>query len=262
LKTSTRILTTALLGLGGMGILAQTPSLDRVGFPANYRDTFTKLLTVDRSDNGQIRVIWGNSIAAANPLDEPYAYGSILLFEQYSSKMDSAGNLLLDDNGRQMPDTLAQILVQRKEVGFGEAYGANRNGEWEYVAYRPDGTFATAPENSGGCAACHLQVGSIRDYVYRRDRIAQKAAGSAPQATMSLYNFIPRSLIVKKGTMVTWYNDDEVIHQIVSSQLGFTSDRMNLGASYSVKLDQEGTFDVRCAIHPGMRSTVTVQPAN
>lgn len=246
--------------LGIWAAFAQAPSLDRVGFPVNYRDTFTKLLTVDRSDNGAIRVIWGNSIAAANPVNEPYPYGSILLFEQYTSKTDSSGALILDDAGRQIPDRLTTIFVQRKELGFGEAYGANRNGEWEYVSYNPDGTFATPPENSGNCAACHLQVGAIRDYVYRRDRIAQKASGSAPTATMSLYNFLPKSITVKKGTMVTWYNDDEVIHQIASPQAGFTSDRMNLGASFTTRFDQEGTFDVRCTIHPGMRATVTVQP--
>jgi len=33
------------------------PTSDRVGFPANYQRTFKKLLTFDRPDNGQIRVI-------------------------------------------------------------------------------------------------------------------------------------------------------------------------------------------------------------
>jgi len=40
---------------GGQGNPA--PTVDRVGFPANYQSTFTRMLTVDRSDNGQIRVI-------------------------------------------------------------------------------------------------------------------------------------------------------------------------------------------------------------
>src|SRR5215831_7912410 len=48
-------------------IRAQTlpaPTIDRVGFPSGYQTSFTKLLTVDRPDNGQIRVIYGNSMAA------------------------------------------------------------------------------------------------------------------------------------------------------------------------------------------------------
>mgnify|MGYP001020690254 CR=1 FL=1 len=56
---------------------------------------------------------------------------------------NSAGNLILDEDGRQIPDQLATVFVQRKEVGFGEAYGANRNGEWEYGSYRTDGSTAT-----------------------------------------------------------------------------------------------------------------------
>jgi len=65
------------------------PTVDRVGFPANYQTTFTKLLTFDRPDNGQIRVIWANPVAAATPFWEPYPYGSVLLFESWTSKRDA-----------------------------------------------------------------------------------------------------------------------------------------------------------------------------
>src|SRR5262249_17753772 len=113
------------------------PTVDRVLFPADYQSTFVKLLTVDRPDNGQIRVIWGNKIAASTHWWEPYPYGSVLLFESYTSKRDANNAMLLDDNGRLIPDVLGTIFVKRKEMGFGEAYGGIRNGEWEYVAYRP-----------------------------------------------------------------------------------------------------------------------------
>src|SRR5438477_7646208 len=76
------------------------PTVDRVGFPANYRTTFTKLLTVDRPDNGQIRVIWANQVAASTQWWEKYPYGSVVLFESFTSKRDAANNLLLDENGR------------------------------------------------------------------------------------------------------------------------------------------------------------------
>src|SRR5438046_4473178 len=94
------------------------PTVDRVGFPANYRTTFSQLLTVDRPDNGQIRVIWGNQVAANTPWWERYPYGSVLLFESFTSKRDAANNLLLDESGRLIPDTLSTIFVKRKEVGF------------------------------------------------------------------------------------------------------------------------------------------------
>ena len=41
----------------------------------------------------------------------------------------------------------------RREKGFGEAYGKNRTGEWEYVEYRADGTYITPPRKSFACAS-------------------------------------------------------------------------------------------------------------
>src|SRR5437764_1389566 len=123
-----------LLLFGLMGRIAllhgqalPAPTVDRVGFPANYRTTFSKLLTVDRPDNGQIRVIWGNQVAANTPWWERYPYGSVLLFESFTSKRDAANNLLLDESGRLIPDTLSTIFVKRKEVGFGVDYQGIRN---------------------------------------------------------------------------------------------------------------------------------------
>jgi hypothetical protein len=55
----------------------------------------------------------------------------------------------------------------RREKDFGKAYAINRAGEWEYVEYRPDGTYVTPPQKSATCAACHLKAGAERDFVYR-----------------------------------------------------------------------------------------------
>src|SRR5713101_8033849 len=64
------------------------PTVDRVGFPAGYRDTFTKLYTFDNFQNRQIRVVWGNSVAAAVDPGTPwnFPYGSIILFESYTAR--------------------------------------------------------------------------------------------------------------------------------------------------------------------------------
>lgn len=235
------------------------PTIDRITFNAvaNYKATFKKLLTFDRPDNGQIRVIWGNDLAAnANPWD-PYPYGSILLFESFSSKRDPSGASQLDDNGRLVPDTLTALFVQMKSPGFGEAYGPNRNGEWEYVTYRPDGSTQTAPSASAGCAICHLDAGAQNDYVFRREMFVN-SSGAIPTATMSRYKFVPGDMTIKKGQTVTWYNDDQVQHQIFSPGGGFNSDHMRYGASFSQKFDKTGDFEIRCSVHPGMRAKVTV----
>src|SRR5687768_10825509 len=114
MRITARVMAGLLLGGflyqgGAQGIPA--PAVDRVVFPANYQTTFTKALTVDRPDNGQIRAIWVNQAAVRTPWWEPYPYGSVILFESWTSKRDADNNLVLDENGRLIPDTLGTIFV-------------------------------------------------------------------------------------------------------------------------------------------------------
>src|SRR5262249_4769225 len=158
LLTSLGVLQLLAVTLALYGQTPPAPTVDRVGFPEGYEKNFTYLYTVDRPDSGQIRVIYGNATAAAVKPGQPFDYGSVLLFESWTSKRDTGNNILLDEKGRFIKNTLGTIFVQRKEKGYGVEYQQNRNGEWEYVAYRPDKTYATTPQNSGSCAVCHLQA--------------------------------------------------------------------------------------------------------
>jgi len=96
------------------------------------------------------------------------------VFEDYPAVLDAAGEPQLDENGRFVRGPLRQIFVMRKEPGFGEDYKHLRNGEWEYVAYRPDGSYSTPPQNSGSCANCHLQAGQPRDWVFRSNLLLKE----------------------------------------------------------------------------------------
>src|SRR5262249_61855591 len=130
------------------------PTIDRVGFPTGYKDTFHLLYTFDNYQNRQIRKVYGNDTAASvNPGQVfNFPYGSIVLFESYTVQEDSAGEPVLDANGRFIPASLTTIFVMRKEQGFGTDYKELRNGEWEYASYRPAGTTATTPSATGRCA--------------------------------------------------------------------------------------------------------------
>ena len=123
------------------------PTVDRVGFPAGYKDTNKLLYVFDNYQNRQIRRVYGNDVAASVTPGEVFnfPYGAIILFESYTVKQDSSGDPVLDENGRFIPVDLTTIFVMRKERGFGADYKELRNGEWEYVAYRPDGSVSTPP---------------------------------------------------------------------------------------------------------------------
>ena len=57
---------------------------------------------------------------------------------------------------------IARLDVMRKERGYGAAYGADKNGDWEYASYSPDGKLITDAAASLACAKCHLKAGAGR----------------------------------------------------------------------------------------------------
>jgi ketosteroid isomerase-like protein len=142
---------------------------DRVGFPRDYR-TALKLLSVRvKDEEPSITSAYGNelatSITTASQL--PYPYGTVIAVEFAHGARDGEGQLLHDPSGSAIKAEVARIDVMRRERGYGEVYGENRAGEWEFASYRPDGSTLISPENSVACAACHLKAGAARDFVYR-----------------------------------------------------------------------------------------------
>jgi Cytochrome P460 len=164
-----------LLAFLAAGLLAEeaqdapAPAVDRVGFPKDYREKFAVLRSVNRSEKQQVVTVFGNEMAASiTSADQlPYPYGSILVMETASVQKDSQGKPLLDAKGSFRRDQVVGLHVMRREQNFGEAYGKNRTGEWEYVEYRADGGYITPPQKSFACAECHVKAGRERDYVYR-----------------------------------------------------------------------------------------------
>jgi len=145
------------------------PTSDRVGFPKDYTNRFQVLRVVNKVAEHKVVTIYGNNPASSvtNSAQLPYPYGSVIVMETAIAVKDSQGNAALDSKGNLRKDRVTGLHVMRREKGFGEDYGNNRAGEWEYVEYRPDGSYLTPPEKSFSCAECHLKAGAKRDFVYR-----------------------------------------------------------------------------------------------
>ena len=150
-------------------LTAPDANVDRVGLPEAYRERLGTFYVFDRSDNRQVRHVFGNQQALAAREGQPFPFGSVLVMETWRAKLGPDNQPALDASGRYEKDELAGIFVMRKELGFGAKYGTDQTGEWEYVAYRPDGMgFQTAPERSQACAMCHLVASDGRkDWVVR-----------------------------------------------------------------------------------------------
>ena len=70
------------------------------------------------------------------------------------------------------------------------------------------------------------------------------------------FQFSPATLTVKKGTTVTWTNNEFEAHTIDSTT--FSSATMNQGDSFSFTFTTSGTFDYTCGLHPTMVGKVIV----
>jgi plastocyanin len=262
------------------------PTIDRVGFPTDYQKTFIKVYTFDNAQNRQIRVVWANPIAASVTPDTVHKFpmGSVIVMETFGVMEDANGDPILDAKGRFIPSGAAPtIFVQRKERGFGIDYGVIRNGDWEYVAYRADGSYSTQPSGTGSCAACHLQgasgtavapggvpvsantlnIGEQWDFVFRPELFATSkfggGSGAVPNAILQHYVFVPNTIHAQAGQVVTVYNYDQILHHIVADDNSFDAGVMNPGASFAVTAGAPGSvISYHCTLHSRMKGKIVV----
>lgn len=157
------------LGLAAAADLASGPTVDRVGFPKGYAETFQVLRTVNKEKELRVVTVYGNRLAATvtNASQTPFPYGSIIVMETAGAMTNAMGKPLLDDLGNYRRNQVSGLHVMRREKDFGVAYGEKRSGEWEFVEYRADGSQLTPPGESATCAECHVKAGAKRDFVYR-----------------------------------------------------------------------------------------------
>jgi amicyanin len=89
---------------------------------------------------------------------------------------------------------------------------------------------------------------------------AQPSATSA--VTISGYAYAPATLTIKKGTTVTWTNQDDVRHDVAlddgQPSGGPAGPLLAKGKSYSFTFNTVGTYKYHCSPHPFMKATVIV----
>lgn len=73
------------------------------------------------------------------------------------------------------------------------------------------------------------------------------------------FAFRPAPLVVKRGTMVKWTNQDAAKHTVSATNGAFSSRELVKGGTYARKFGRVGRFRYLCAIHPAMKGTVVVR---
>jgi plastocyanin len=82
---------------------------------------------------------------------------------------------------------------------------------------------------------------------------------AAPSITIDNFSFTPREITVAAGTTVTWVNQDDVPHTVVSTNQKFRSKALDTDDQFSFTFNDSGTYAYFCSVHPMMTGKVIVK---
>jgi hypothetical protein len=131
--------------------------------PSDYRSWPVFLSNVQRPDLKQIRDIYINQQGTYS--SRPFAYGTTMVMELHSVKLDAEGKPVLGADGKMQKAGLSKVFVMGKGDGWGQAVPEEqRNGEWIYSAFNAAG--ASLGGDAKACRGCHTPLKDT-DYVAR-----------------------------------------------------------------------------------------------
>lgn len=108
-----------------------------------------------------------------------------------------------------------------------------------------------------GIAVLAGGLGSALARGHQQGQSQQQAAET--KITIDNFSFTPQDVTVPVGTTVTWVNQDDVPHTVVSNDKKFKSKALDTDDKFSYKFDQAGTYEYYCSVHPKMTAKVTVK---
>ena len=87
---------------------------------------------------------------------------------------------------------------------------------------------------------------------------SQPVHESDVQVRIDNFTFTPATVIVARGTRVTWINHDDVPHTATSTTKVFGSNALDTDDSFSFVFATPGAYPYYCAVHPHMTGEVIV----
>ena len=115
-------------------------------------------------------------------------------------------------------------------------------------------------EDWGFCLS-HNQLLSLREGRYEVCIDSTLDAGAGPQVKIDNFSFQPEPLIIALGAKVTWKNDDDIPHNVVSIDKKFSSPVLDTGDEFSHEFQIPGEYSYYCSMHPKMTGRVIVKAA-
>ena len=117
-----------------------------------------------------------------------------------------------------------------------------------YALTKNNNTKTTSPNSSSSSSSSQSQSQT------------KQTATATNNVEISSFKFSPADITVKKGTTVTWTNEDSTAHTVTETdgKDGPKSSSLNQGQSFTFTYNTVGTFKYNCSIHTDMTGSVTV----
>ena len=121
---------------------------------------------------------------------------------------------------------------------------------------------------AGGLLLASLSMKGNNDVAKTGDNSQSKTAETSSDAVVETnsvtykgFAVVQKTIKVKKGTTVTWTNEDSAKHDVTPDQptANFkASELFGKGGTYKMTFNTVGTFAYHCSPHPYMKGTIEV----
>ncbi|MBX7185602.1 MAG: cytochrome P460 family protein [Vicinamibacteria bacterium] len=146
--------------------------------PVDFPKGFTRYNTSEDRGLKSIMFAWANDAAwnSARAKETDLPVGSIVVSENWRARVDDKGAVLLDAQGRMIPERLQSYGVIAKGQGWGDGiHELLRNGDWNYAVYNAERK-RDIETNLAICFVCH-QTRASEQYLFTRSKLAAAARG-------------------------------------------------------------------------------------
>jgi len=79
------------------------------------------------------------------------------------------------------------------------------------------------------------------------------------EVSIDSFAFTPATLTVPVGAQITWFNRDEIPHNVVNADESIKSKLLRTDEKFSFTFTRPGTYSYFCSIHPTMKGKIVVQ---
>lgn len=181
----------------------------------------------------------------------------------------SEGGIPVEYSSTTLPVALSQILTgqfivdvklsednQAESVACGEIGGLMLGTSDLPLGLAPigeSGHYGTAWLHDNGDGTTNLSIALIDV-----GGAAAAATGATIPVSIQDFAFEPSTITARAGDTVIFTNNDVATHTVTQDPQGsgFQSAPIDPGTTYTLSIDQAGTYPFFCTIHPGMKGTI------